>query len=133
MPFTIVVRRLPRYVVFEVSGPASLKNYFDLIDGAAKETLTHGDKLAMVDIRGVVGRLSFTDQFFIGDVVGQKLTHLHKLASWVADDPTSYNSEKVAVRKGVNLRSFASGDAAVAWLLEGENDAGTAPHSQENK
>jgi hypothetical protein len=133
MPFTIAVKRLQRYVVFEVSGPASLKNYFDLIDGAAKETIAHGDKLAMVDIRAVAGRLSFTDQFFIGDVVGQKLAHLHKLASWVADDPTSYNSEKVAVRKGVNLRSFADGDAAVAWLLEGENDAGTAATLQEKK
>ena len=118
MPFTITVTRLPQYVGFEVSGPASLKNYFDLIDGAARETLAHGDKLALVDLRGVAGRLSFTDQFFIGDVVGQKLPHLERLALLVPGDPSSYNSEKVAVRKGVNLRSFDSEDAAVAWLFD---------------
>jgi hypothetical protein len=132
MPFTIAVRRMPRHVLFEVSGPASLKNYFDLIDEAARVTLAHGDRLAMVDLRGVVGRLSFTDQFFIGDVVGQKLPHLHRLSSLVAGDPTSYNSEKVAVRKGVNLRSFDSEEAALAWLLAAGDGTGTPTSFQEN-
>jgi hypothetical protein len=118
MPFTVTPRRAPQYIRFDVAGPASLKNYFDLIDAAARETLAHGDRLAMVDLRGVVGRLSFTDQFFIGDVVGQKLTHLARLASLVPDDPESYNSPKVAVRKGVNLLSFANEAEAIAWLLE---------------
>jgi hypothetical protein len=117
MPFTVNVERLPQYIRFNVSGPASLKNYFDLIEQAAKETLSTGVHLGMVDLRGVVGRLNFTDQFFIGDVVGQKLTHLKRLASLVADDPTSYNSEKVANRKGVNLRSFDDEALALAWLL----------------
>jgi hypothetical protein len=116
MPFTITVERMPGYVRFNVSGPASLKNYFDLIDYAAKETSAAGDRSAMVDLRGVVGRLSFTDQFFIGDVVSQKLTHLHRLATVVPDDPTTYNSEKVANRKGINLRSFDSEENAIAWL-----------------
>ena len=119
MPFTVTTTRFPQYVLFQVSGPASLKNYFDLIDEAARHTTSNGDKLAMVDLRQVAGRLSFTDQFFIGDVVGQKLAHLSRLASVVADDPTSYNSEKVANRKGLNLRSFNSEQDAVGWLLEG--------------
>jgi hypothetical protein len=118
MPFTITVDREQQYVRFNVSGPASLKNYFDLIDTAAKDTLARGETLGMVDLRGVVGRLCFTDQFFIGDVVGQKLTHMQKLASLVPQDPASYNSEKVATRKGVNLRSFEDEVIAIAWLLE---------------
>jgi len=119
MPFTITVRRLPAYTRYDVSGPASLKNYFDLIDMAAKETLVHGDRLAMVDLRKVVGRLVFTDQIFIGDVVGQKLLHLDRLASLVPDAPESYNSPKVAVRKGLNLQSFSDEQEAIDWLLEG--------------
>ena len=118
MPFTITAERRPAHVRFHVSGPASLKNYFDLIDYAAKETQVGGDKRALVDLRGVVGRLSFTDQFFIGDVVSQKLTHLHRIATVVPEDPATYNSEKVANRKGINLRSFDSEELAVAWLLE---------------
>lgn len=118
MPFAITVHRTPTHVRYEVAGPPSLKNYFDLIEQAAKETLEQGDLHAMVDLRGVTGRLSFTDQFFIGDVVGQKLQHLKKLASLVRDDPESYNSPKVAVRQGVNIRTFSNEEEAVAWLEE---------------
>lgn len=118
MPFTVTVTRLARYVLFHVSGPASLKNYFDLIDDAAKHTVAHGDQRAMVDLRQVVGRLGFTDQFFIGEIVVEKLGHLTKLASLVADDPASYSAEKVANRKGLNLRSFGSEAEATAWLLD---------------
>lgn len=118
MPFIVSVRRTPSHVRFDVAGPPSLKNYFDLIEQAAKETLDKGDRNAMVDLRGVTARLSFTDQFFIGDVVGQKLPHLEKLASLVPDDPDSYNSPKVAVRKGLNIRSFRDEGEALAWLAE---------------
>ena len=118
MPFIVTVERTPDCVRFNVMGSASLKNYFDLIDGAAKETVTNGDTLALVDLRQVLGRLSFTDQFFIGEIVGEKLAHIRKLASLVADDPASYNSEKVANRKGVNLRTFSSEQRAIAWLRE---------------
>lgn len=116
MPFVVTVERFPSYTRFNVSGPASLKNYFDLIDEASRETLANGSKLGMVDLRDVVGRLPFTDQLFIGDVVVQKLAHLDKVASLVADDPTSYNSEKVANRMGLALRSFDNEEEALAWL-----------------
>jgi hypothetical protein len=35
----------------------------------------------------------------------------------VPDDPDSYNSQKVAVRKGVNIRSFSQEAEAIGWLL----------------
>ena len=117
MPFTVQVERRGKYARFNVAGPPSLKNYFDLIEQAAKETADHHERLVMVDLRGVTGRLSFTDQFFIGDVVGEKLGHIRKLATLVEDDPDSYNSQKVAQRKGVNLCTFTSEQEAIAWLL----------------
>jgi hypothetical protein len=123
MPFIIKVERHADYVRFTVSGSASLKNYFDLIDAAAKETQAKGDRFAMVDLRGVIGRLSFTDQFFIGEIVGEKLKHLARLGSLVPADPTSYHSETVANRKGVNLRSFDDEARAVAWVLRGDPPA----------
>lgn len=118
MPFTVIVERTRDYVRFNVAGPPSLKNYFDLIEAAARETLSTRDKCALVDLRGVTGRLSFTDQFFIGDVVGQKLSHLARLATLVADDPESYTSPKVATRKGLNIRTFASEEEAIGWLRQ---------------
>jgi hypothetical protein len=72
----------------------------------------------LCDLRQVIGRLGFTDQFFIGDVVAQKLQHVEKLATLVASDPASYNSPKVASRLGLNIRTFDSEAEAIAWLQE---------------
>ena len=66
---------------------------------------------------GLNGRLVFTDQFFIGDVIGKKLSHIVKLASLVLDDPATYNSERVANRNGAHMRSFADEQQAIEWLL----------------
>jgi hypothetical protein len=118
MPFIVTHERSPNYVRFNVSGPASLKNYFDLIDEAAKLTAEQAHKAVLCDLRQVIGRLGFTDQFFIGDVVAQKLQHVEKLATLVASDPASYNSPKVASRLGLNIRTFDSEAEAIAWLQE---------------
>ncbi|MCY7317971.1 MAG: hypothetical protein LH617_04460 [Ramlibacter sp.] len=128
MAFAIDIQRTARFVRYRVSGPASLESYLDLIEKAAGDTGLNGDTLALVDLRGVIGRLKFTDQYLIGELVGQKLRHLVKLASLVASDPTSYNSETVANRGGLNLRCFDDGEKALAWLLQEEKvDPGSSP------
>lgn len=119
MPFDVTVERLPHYVLLQVSGLASLRNYCDLVDEAAQQTIAHGYTRALVDLRDVEGCLGFTDQFFIGDIVSQKLAHLAKLATVVPHDPKSYNSNRVANRKGMNMRMFDSEAQATAWLLDG--------------
>ena len=131
MPFTIVRHSTPDFARYDVSGPPSVKNYFDLIDEAARETMASHVKLVLVDLRAVTGRLSFTDQFFIGEVVGEKLAHLRKVAILVPDDPDSYNSPKVAQRKGVNALTFQGEEEAVAWLTEERraNGASAPPDS----
>jgi hypothetical protein len=118
MPFTIEFARGPQYVRYTVSGPASLENYCGLIDGAAQDTRAGGDRRVLVDLRGVSGRLNFTDQYFLGERVVEKLANLERLAAIVPDDPTSYNSEKVATRHGYALRGFRSEREALAWLAE---------------
>jgi hypothetical protein len=119
MPFNIVFERLPQYVRYQASGLASLKNYSDLIDQTARETLAARDRLVMVDLRGVIGRLAFSDQFFIGELVVRKLQHLQRLATVVPDEPDSYNSQKVANRHDFSLRGFRAEHEARTWLLEG--------------
>ena len=117
MPFTVTLERQPRYVRFTVTGPASLKNYFDLIEHARRETLAAGDTLAMVDLHGVIGRLHVNDQVFIGETVVAKLAHLQRIATVVADAPESYNSPKAAQAKGFDLRSFRTVAEGEGWLL----------------
>ena len=118
MPFTISIERSADPVRYRVSGIATLQNYCDLIDEAARDTLAHGDRRAMVDLLGVAGRLLFTDQFFIGDLVARKLNHIERLAALVPDDPDSYTSPKVATRQGVSLQGFRDNEEALAWLRE---------------
>lgn len=118
MPFAIEYQRLPSHVRVAVSGPASLKNYFDLFELAGRSTRMQGTRRVLLDLRGVIGRLSFTDQFYIGEVVGDKFTHIERVAVLVTDDPDSYTTGKVANRKGANLRTFSEEDAAVAWLVD---------------
>lgn len=120
MPFTVTVDVQTRYVRYQVSGPASLKNYFDLIEEAARQTLAEGQKLALVDMRGVIGRLHLSDQVFIGEMVVRKLDHLRKLATVVPDSPDTYHSEKVAKRHGFQLQGFAGDVEAIAWLLDSD-------------
>lgn len=115
MPFTVTVERDPRFVRFTVAGPASLKNYFDLIEHAQRETA--GDTRILVDLRSVAGRLHVSDQMFIGETVVEKLAHLRRIATLVADDPASYNGPKAAAAKGFDLRTFGSLPEAEGWLL----------------
>jgi hypothetical protein len=118
MPFSLQLERLPDFVLYRVAGPASLVNYSDLIDEAARQTRADGDKRAVVDLRGVIGRLYFSDQYFIGELVTRKLAHLERLATVVPEDPSSYHSEKVANRHGFQLRGFLDENDAFAWLRE---------------
>jgi len=118
MPFTVTVDRQPQYLRYLVAGPASLKNYFDLIEQAGQQTRDEKVPLALVDLRGVVGRLHLSDQVFIGEQVVRKLGHLERLATVVPDSPDSYHSEKVARGQGFQLRSFSGDTEAMAWLCE---------------
>ena len=117
MPFAVQFQQLPGYVRVVVSGPASVKNYFDLFQAAARSAQAEGTSHVLLDLRGVQGRLAFTDQFYIGEVVGEKFGHLVRVALVVASDPGSYNTQKVANRKGANLQTFDDEAQAIAWLL----------------
>jgi hypothetical protein len=118
MTFSIHFERSNRFARVEVSGPASLKNHIDLIERAARDTMQHRDMRVLADLRGVIGRLGFTDQFFLGDVMSQQLAHLERLAVIVRDDPSTYIGPRVATRKGLSLVAFQDEAQAVAWLME---------------
>jgi hypothetical protein len=123
MPFILTVDVPADYVRYQIAGPASLKNYFDLIEEAARHTQVEGHQCLLVDMRGVTGRLHLSDQVFIGEMVVRKLSHLRKLATVVPDSPDTYHSEKVAKLHGFQLRGFSGEAEAVAWLLESGNGA----------
>lgn len=120
MPFNVTVTRSPEYVRYVVAGPTSLKHFVDLLSFAGAETEQFEDVKILLDLRGVVGRLTVAEQFLLGEVVALKLPLLFKLASLVPVGEITRNSERVAVSKGVTVRVFDSEPEALCWLLEGK-------------
>lgn len=116
MPFTVTVDRQPQYLRYLLAGPATLQNYFDLIEQVGAQTLEAGCTLALIDLRGVLGRLHLGEQVFVGEQVVRRLGHVQRLAAIVPDSPDTYHSEKVALRQGFQLRTFSDEAKALAWL-----------------
>lgn len=125
MPFHSIIHRSAKFVRWRVSGPNSLGNFVTLIDAVAAETRRRGDSKVMVDLRAVEGTLKFTDQLSVGELVALRLAHLAKLASVVPPEQVTRNSERVALRKGVQLRVFSQEEDAAAWLAEA-----ASPHEE---
>ena len=119
MPFSVSVLQVPAHVRYHVTGPASLDRFRELTQRIAADTAPNA-LLVLVDLRGVDGKLSFTEQLMLGELAATRLSHLGKLASVVRPEELTHNSEKVAVRAGMRLRSFSSETEALAWLAEGE-------------
>jgi hypothetical protein len=116
MTFSISMLRSPVFVAFTVSGPASIKNFVELMTTVEHETLYWSDRRALMDLREVDGRLTATEQVFLGELVAQNFPHLERMASVVATDKITRNSEKAAQQLGSNLRVFVSREEAEAWL-----------------
>lgn len=127
MSFTISTTRFPEYVQLTVSGTADLRNFVELVETAEQETVYWSDRRLLADLRNVEGRLTATEQIFLGELVAQNLPHLDRMASVVPENEITRNSEKAAQQLGMKLRVFTSRDEAVAWLLSPPATAAGTP------
>jgi hypothetical protein len=116
--FLVSLKTLPGYVRCDVRGQASLKSFTSLLEGAAKATEAVRGARVLLDLRGVSGRLSFTEQFLLGELVAEKLPHLGRVASLVPPDDIPRNAERVATRSGLLISVFTSEPEAISWLTE---------------
>ena len=116
MTFSISMLRSPAFVAFTVSGPASIKNFVEMVTAVEQETVYWADRRALVDLRAVEGDLTAPEQVFLGELVAQNFPHLERMASVVAPDKITHNSENAAQQLGSNLRVFVSREEAQAWI-----------------
>jgi hypothetical protein len=121
MPFDVTVTRPHGYVRFDVMGETSLERFVDLISAMAAELAQHGDVRVLVDLRGVIGRLSTAEQILIGQLIAGRIPRLFKLASLVPLGEISGNSERAANNKGLVLKVFSVEASAIAWLADGQS------------
>ena len=116
MSVSLSWERQATHVVVRLSGSPSLEQVLPALDAIA--TATRGDALLLVDMRGIDTLLAFTDQFALGQAAAEKLRHLRRVASVVAPDRLTRNSERPARKQGMDLRVFTSEAEALVWLLE---------------
>ena len=118
MPLQTTLRRLPEFTSVKITGTASLADLVDFIAELGRSTREWGDKRVLVDLLGVENKFRFTDHFQIGEEAARQLKHLERLASVVPEDQITHTSEKVALKKGLQLRVFTSMTDAIRWLSE---------------
>ena len=118
MPLQITVRRLPEFTSVKIAGPASLADFVAFIAELGEDTRSNGDTRVLVDLLGVENEFRFTDHFQIGEEAAKHLKHLERLASIVPENQITHTSEKVAVKKGLQLHVFTSMTDAIRWLTE---------------
>jgi hypothetical protein len=116
MSFNVSITRFSQYVQLAVSGPASMRNFVELVGKVGQETMLWSDRWVLVDLCGVEGGLTPTEQVFLGEMVAQDLPHLERVASVVPPERITHNSETAAQELGMRLRVFASRDEAQEWL-----------------
>jgi hypothetical protein len=118
MAFTTQVNRFPGYVRVQVAGPASIREFVELISTVGQETVYWSDRRVVVDLRQVDGELTPTEQIFLGELVAQDLTHIERMASIVPPARLTHNSERAAQEMGSQLRVFDDEKEALAWITE---------------
>lgn len=120
MGFTVAIARNSKYLRVEVAGPTSLRSFAALVAQIAAEVERFEDHRILLDLREVHGRLSTSEQQLVGELAATRFPLLYKLASIVPRGEITRNSERSAVRRGLQVRVFDSESGAVAWLLQSD-------------
>lgn len=132
MAFTIQLTRAPGYVRVQVAGPASIREFVELVSTIGRETVYWSDRRVVVDLRQVEGALTPTEQVFLGELVAQDLTHIERMASIVPPARLTRNSERAAQQLGSQLRVFDDEAEALAWIAADNVNAPPAHDPKEH-
>lgn len=119
MQLAVSIDRRPEFVCVRPTGKALIQDFIELVDMVEAETVFWSDRNVLFDLRGIDGELAPEEQVFLGELVGQNLCHLDRLASVVQPSRITRRSEGAAQQLGVRLRVFADEQQATQWLIEG--------------
>lgn len=120
MPFDVQILRSAAYVRYTAHGTTSLKKFGELVSFVAADIDLTEDAKILIDLTGVEGRLTVTEQFLLGEIVALKLPYVYKLASLVPPGAITRNTERIAEEKGLSVRVFDTETAAIDWLTESD-------------
>ena len=127
MAFTCKIVPRPKVLHVLVEGDFELeeaKRHFLKIISALEE---HGGKKVLFDGRGIDGDPAVVERFYYGDFVAEVVKQFRVRTDADENPPFAYVlfepvldplrlGETVAINRGMNVKSFESIPAAVAWL-----------------
>ena len=116
MSFSVTVSHGPEFVTVEGSGFASLGDLCGLFDLVRVTSERHGHTRALLDLRRVEIRFSFTDHLALGSHAAGALHGMGCVASVVDPRFRVGTSEKAAQKMGLQFRTFTDLAEAVRWL-----------------
>jgi hypothetical protein len=117
MEYTIIKKI--DYILFEVSGEYDFDLLKKIVSKVKTECEARQIKKALVDACKVEHLLnSEMERFYVAEEVLQQLGHQIKLAAVAKKEDITFYIEKVANKRGANMKVFWNRDLALEWLLK---------------
>ena len=118
MSLAVSVQREGDLLVVVAQGRASLADFRAFVDTIATICTDEQRHRVLANLLEVDQDLAFTDHLQLGVYVAEKLGSIAKMATVVAPQYRSGNSERAAQKSGMKLRTFLSVTEARDWLDE---------------
>jgi hypothetical protein len=116
MQYTIIKKI--DYILFEVSGEYDFSLFKKIVSKVKTECEALQIKKALVDACKVEHLFySEMERFYLAEEIVQQLGHQIKLAGLGKKEDITYYGEKVARKRGANMKAFWNRDLALEWLL----------------
>lgn len=108
----------PSFSVVEVTALAFLEDAEPALVEIARRTRQAGTRRLLINLVDVVGTFGPEQQRAIGLLAHRYLQHLEKVASLVAPEKLTRQSEAAARAQGMELRVFTQLGEALDWLAK---------------
>jgi hypothetical protein len=115
-PFQVLITPSPAFAIADVWGEVTLPNVLELISRLDVDSRAVGYKAVLINFLDADGALGEHERRLAGEVAGQRLRHLRRVATVVRRETITGTTAAAAAEQGLVLRTFESMGEAVRWL-----------------
>ena len=115
--FQIATEEHEHFLLTTVRGPATLADFFNVIERTAEAVRRGHQRRVLIDLRETTQNLKFTEHLQLGARVAERLAFVDKVATIVPAASKTGSSEKAAQKNGLDLRTFTHFKDALEWLV----------------
>lgn len=116
---TIKTEHFPKtdYLLVVMEGPWTEAGIKASIDKMKAESITHGLKKILLDLKGLPLPETEMVRFYSGEYLAKVMPRPYKIAAFSHPEKINRFGETVAVNRGAWLQVFHDHDSALEWLL----------------